>query len=86
LLKDIVNFKRDFDRYGQALHRPLHTLYQQALCIYLAGTNAPQADWQQYVTSPDVLKQFMQYNQYRGSQAFKNTYWYYFDTAKTPER
>jgi len=86
LLKDIANFKRDFDRYGQALHRPLHALYQQALCIYLAGTNAPQADWQQYVTSPDVLKQFMQYNQYRGSQAFKNTYWYYFDTAKTPER
>ena len=40
LLKDITNFKRDYDRYCIDTGKPrLKPLYQEALCIWLAGTN-----------------------------------------------
>jgi hypothetical protein len=78
LLKDITNFKRDYDRYCSTRPR-LKKLYQEALCIWLAGTEAPQEEWQRLVTMPDVMQRFLQYNQQRGSEAFRDTYWYYFD-------
>ena len=85
LLKDIANFKRDYDRY--CAERPrLKRLYQEALCIWLAGTNAPQEEWQRLIKMPDVVQRFAEYNRQRGSRAFRDTYWYYFDTAKTPEQ
>lgn len=82
LLKDIVNFKRDYDLYcmGQDNQR-IHAIYQQALCIYLAGTNAPQEEWDKYIKRPDVMQQFAQYNNQRANSAFSSTYWYYFDTT-----
>jgi len=86
LLKDIENFKRDYDRYCIDTDKPrLKTLYQEALCIWLAGTNAPQEDWQRYIKRQDVLQRFMEYNQQRGHSKFKGTYWYYFDKIKAPE-
>lgn len=86
LLKDITNFKRDYDRYCLDTGRPrLKALYQEALCIWLAGTKAPQELWQQYIHRDDVLRRFMEYNKQRGNPAFKGTYWYYFDKIKTPE-
>lgn len=86
LLKDITNFKRDYDRYCLDTGRPrLKTLYQEALCIWLAGTKAPQEQWQQYIRRDDVLRRFMEYNNRRGDPAFKGTYWYYFDKIKAPE-
>ena len=86
LLKDITNFKRDYDRYCMDTQKPrLKKLYQEALCIWLAGSNAPQEEWQRYIKSNDVLQQFMQYNDQRGNPNFKGTYWYYFDKIKTPE-
>ena len=86
LLKDITNFKRDYDRYCIDTDKPrLKTLYQEALCIYLAGTNAPQEDWQRYIQRQDVMQRFMEYNQQRGHPKFKGTYWYYFDKIKAPE-
>ena len=86
LLKDITNFKRDYDRYCIETGKPrLKTLYQEALCIYLAGTNAPQEEWQRYIQSQDVMQRFVAYNQQRGDPRFKGTYWYYFDKIKTPE-
>ena len=84
LLKDIENFKRDYDRYCTAQPR-LKRLYQEALCIWLAGTNAPQEEWQKYILDAKVFERFRQYNQQRGSEAFKDTYWYYFDKAKAPK-
>ena len=93
LLKDIENFKRDYDRYclGDSpgpdrdvlLHR-IHTtkLYQEALCIWLAGSDAPQELWQRYIHREDVMKQFVEYNRERGNPRFRGTYWYYFDTFK----
>ncbi|MCR4602610.1 MAG: DUF6057 family protein [Prevotella sp.] len=83
LLKDITNFKRDYDRYC-ASHPRQKRLYQEALCIWLAGSDAPAEQWQELIVMPDVLQRFQQYNQQRGSQAFKDTYWYYFDKAQTP--
>ena len=86
LLKDIDNFKRDYDRYCIDTGKPrLKSLYQEALCIWLAGTNAPQEDWQRYIQRQDVMQRFMEYNQQRGHPKFKGTYWYYFDKIKAPE-
>ena len=95
LLKDIANFKRDYDRYclgddlpdrDVLLHR-IHTtkLYQEALCIWLAGTNAPQEEWERYIRREDVMKHFVEYNNQRGDARFRGTYWYYFDKEKAPE-
>jgi hypothetical protein len=84
LLKDIANFKRDYDRYCTANPR-LKPLYQEALCIWLAGTDAPQEEWQRYIQRQDVLQRFFEYNNQRGNPRFKNTYWYYYDKIKAPE-
>lgn len=86
LLKDIKNFKRDYDRYCMERGTPrLKALYQEALCIWLAGTNASEEEWKKYILRPDVLQKFQQYNDQRGNTAFKGTYWYYFDKIKAPE-
>ena len=84
LLKDIDNFKRDYDRYCSE-HPRAKKLYQEALCIWLAGTEAPVEKWQQLIIMPEVFTRFQQYNQQRGSQQFRDTYWFYFDKAKTPQ-
>ena len=31
------------------------------------------------------MHRFVQYNQQRGSAAFRDTYWYYFDKVKAPK-
>ncbi|MCC8117510.1 MAG: DUF6057 family protein [Bacteroidales bacterium] len=81
LLKDMETFKRDYDRYCMDRGKPrLKPIYQQALMIYLTGTNAPQEEWEKYIKDFDLMQRFMQYNQLRGSRAFADTYWYYFDT------
>lgn len=83
-LKDIDNFKRDYDRY--CTQRPrLKKLYQEALCIWLAGSNASEEEWHRYIKQSDVMHRFVQYNQQRGSAAFRDTYWYYFDKVKAPK-
>ena len=84
LLKDIENFKRDYDRYCTK-HPRVKKLYQEALCVWLAGINAPQEEWERYIKSREVLQRFQQYSQRRGDSAFCNTYWYYFDKIKVPK-
>ncbi len=84
LLKDVKNFKRDYDRYCSDSPR-IRRLYQEALCIWLAASEASQEDWQQYIKDPNVLQRFMQYNQQRGSAQFRDTYWYYYDKGKAPK-
>ena len=84
LLKDIGNFKRDYDRYCSERPR-LKKLYQEALCIWLAGSNASEEEWNHYIKQRDVMHRFVQYNQQRGNAAFSDTYWYYFDKVKAPE-
>ena len=86
LLKDIQNFKRDYDRYCVDTGKPrLKKLYQEALCIWLAGTNAPQEEWQRFIQRQDVMQRFIDYNNQRGNPRFKDTYWYYYDKIKAPE-
>lgn len=83
LLKDIDNFKNDYDRYCMAANKPrLKPVYQQALLVWLAGTDAPEEDWRRYVADASQLSRFKAYNANRGSAAFNDTYWYYFDTRK----
>lgn len=86
LLKDMESFKHDYDAYYLKQQHVLYDpLYQQALMIYLAGTHAKPAEWQKYIKRNEILQQFYQYNQQRGSAAFSGTYWYYFDKAPTPK-
>ncbi|MBQ8656204.1 MAG: hypothetical protein IJ527_03995 [Prevotella sp.] len=85
LLKDVQNFKRDYDRYCTDLGRTrLNTLYQEALCIWLAASHAPQEDWEKYIKRQDVMHRFAEYNEQRGHPKYKGTYWYYYDKAKKP--
>ena len=86
LLKDITNFKRDYDRYCMDSGQPrLKPLYQQALMVWLAGTHAPQEEWERYIHDGALVERFAQYNNNRGNPQFRDTYWYYFDTAKAPK-
>jgi hypothetical protein len=84
LLKDVQSFKRDYDRYCTECPR-IRKLYQEALCIWLAASQAPQEDWQRYIKDKNIMQRFMQYNQQRGNTMFKDTYWYYYDQGKTPK-
>ena len=84
LLKDLKNFKRDYDRYCSD-HPRLNILYQEALCIWLAASDASEAEWLRYIKSNDVVKRFAQYNRQRGDARFKGTYWYYYDKATKPK-
>lgn len=82
LLKDIDGFKRDYDRYCMATQMPrAKKLYQEALCIWLAGKNATEEEWARYISDATVARRFVAYNQQRGSADFRDTYWYYFDRA-----
>ncbi len=86
LLKDMETFKYDYDTYYLKQAHPLYDpLYQEALMIYLSGTNAPASEWAKYIKRQDVLRRFQQYNQQRGSDAFRGTYWYYFDKMQAPK-
>lgn len=87
LLKDIATFKKDYDDFCYKMENPPYEvkLYQEALMIYLAGTNAPQKEWEKYIHRTDILQRFEQYNNQRGNAAFADTYWYYFDKAATPK-
>ena len=86
LLKDMDTFKHDYDTYYLKQKMPRNEkLYQEALMIYLAGTNAPQEEWQKYIKRMDIMQRFQQYNQQRGSSAFADTYWYYFDKGTAPK-
>ena len=83
LLRDIEGFKRDYDRYCMSQQpEQVKPLYQQALCIWLAGTQAPPDEWSRYIKSPEVMQRFADYNRQRGSSRFKDTYWYYFDKTQ----
>lgn len=80
LLKDMDTFKMDYDTYCMEKGSPrLKDLYQQALMIYLAGTDAPDGDWQRYVVPSPNVARFREYGMRRGNTAFSDTYWYYFD-------
>lgn len=86
LLKDMDTFKHDYDTYYLKLKNPHYEkLYQEALMIYLAGTNATQEEWQKYIKRMDIMQRFEQYNQQRGSSSFADTYWYYFDKGTAPK-
>lgn len=85
LLKDMDTFKMDYDTYCMTKGHPRHKrLYQEALMIYLAGTDAPEADWHRYIVMPELISEFNIYSNRRGDPAFSDTYWYYFDTQQQP--
>ena len=80
---DIGSFKSDYDRYCMNRNAPrIKPLYQQALLIYMAGTQAPSEELFRYVTDTKQLSDFNEYNKVRGTamtSKYHDTYWYYFD-------
>ena len=85
LLKDMDTFKMDYDTYCMTKGHPrIKRLYQEALMIYLAGTDAPEEDWHRYLSMPELISEFNIYSNRRGDPSFSNTYWYYFDTQQQP--
>jgi len=73
-------FKMDYDTYCMRKGSPRYKkLYQEALMIYLAGTDAPQEDWDRYIVPGETMQRFESYSRRRGDRAFSDTYWYYFD-------
>jgi len=86
LLKDMETFKKDYDNFYMKQKSPLYEkVYQEAMMIYLAGTNANEDEWKKYIKRPDIIQRFAAYNQKRGSSEFKDTYWYYFDRGTAPK-
>lgn len=80
LLKDMDTFKMDYDTYCMSKGSPRYKdLYQEALMIYLAGTEASQEEWDRYVVPGPLFESFRRYSSRRGDPAFRGTYWYYFD-------
>ncbi|MDE6341253.1 MAG: hypothetical protein K2K93_02955 [Muribaculaceae bacterium] len=83
LLKDMDTFKMDYDTYCMEKGAPRYKdLYQQALMIYLAGTEAPGDEWERYIVPGPQAQAFRAYSARRGDPAFSDTYWYYFDRHK----
>ncbi|MDE5998112.1 MAG: hypothetical protein K2G77_07885, partial [Muribaculaceae bacterium] len=80
LLKDMDTFKMDYDTYCMEKGEPRYKdLYQQALMIYLAGTDATQEEWDRYIVPGAQQQAFRAYSSRRGDPTFNGTYWYYFD-------
>lgn len=80
ILKDMDTFKMDYDTYCMSKGSPRYKkLYQEALMIYLAGTDAPEEDWKRYIVSDSMVESFTRYSNRRGDPTFSDTYWYYFD-------
>ena len=80
LLKDMDTFKMDYDTYCMAKGSPRYKrLYQEALMIWLAGTEASEEEWERYIVPGTTTDAFRRYSSRRGDPAFSNTYWYYFD-------
>lgn len=85
LLKDLKAFKHNYDNFYLKQRNVLYDpLYQQALMLYLTQTKAPASEWAKYIKRPAILQRFHQYQAEPGSESFKDTYWYYYDKAKTP--
>lgn len=80
---DIGSFKSDYDRYCMDRNAPrIKPLYQQALLIYMAGTQATNEEILRYVKDMKQLSDFNEYNKVRGTAMtakFHDTYWYYYD-------
>lgn len=86
LLKNLQAFKYNYDHFYLKQKSVLYDpLYQQALMLYLDKTHAPAAEWNKYIKRPNIQERYRQYKEQPGSEAFSNTYWYYYDKAKTPQ-
>ncbi len=86
LLKNLHAFKHDYDAYYlKQVHVLYDGMYQQALMVYLDKVNASKEEWAKYIKRKDLLDRYHQYQEQRGSDSFKDTYWYYYDKAETPK-
>lgn len=81
ILRDMKTFWDDYNTFCMNTHCPrTERIYQEALLICLAATHTPLSLWRQYVSDRSLAERFAIYSTQRGSAAYKDTYWYYYDT------
>lgn len=88
LLKNLKDFRSDFERYGLPHNS---RLFQEAMLILMSMAPELRDAWHDYIDA-DVYQEFCDFNaamqQKRKSsqmQAFRSTYWYYFQFQKRAE-
>jgi hypothetical protein len=91
LNKDISTFITVYDKYYKGKITYIPKMYEEALLIYLAGTNAQPEQIREYKISSGRMKEFNEYTalyeQSKGNlqlieKQFPNTYWMYFHFAQ----
>lgn len=88
LLKDLVSFRADIERYG---YTTPSRLYEEAILILMAGDEELRGAWHDYVDA-STYQDFVRFNQLYGQGNIKalapmrQTYWYYFKFAKRNEK
>lgn len=83
ILKDLKTFWNDYNTFCLGKGRPrTERIYREALLICLAASRAPLDQWERYVHDRALTERFAIYCTQRGSEAYKDTYWYYCDTHK----
>ncbi len=83
LARDISTFWKDYHKYYRPYKGRAPEVYQQALCIALAAQHASAEDYQRIGIDQKVFQQFAEYNNARGSDQYRGTYWYFVDKSHT---
>ncbi len=90
LNKDLVSFRKVYDKYGRSLQRPVPAVYGEALLIQLLISRATPEEAISYSINPEKLKDFAdytrQYEQTKGDMSalkerFGKSYWFYYHFA-----
>ena len=88
LLKDLVSFRSDVERYGYTPSR----LYEEAILILMVNDEALRDTWHDRVTA-EAYEDFVRFTQLidQGGTApslsvYRHTYWYYFRFAQRNEK
>lgn len=88
LLKDLVSFRQDVERYGHSVGR----VYEEAILILMANDEELREAWHDYV-SADTYEDFTRFSTIAQQnetiaalRQFEGTYWFYFKFAKRNDK
>ena len=90
LNKDLRSFRKMYDRYGRFIHRPVPSIYNEALLIELFAEQSSREEVLAYAISPRKTADFITYtrlyDQTKGDmntlkEPFGKSYWFYYHFA-----
>jgi len=90
LHKDLGSFRKVYDRYGRFIHRPVPSIYSEALLIELFAEQSSREEVLAYAVSPRKTTDFITYtrlyDQTKGDMntlkgPFGKSYWFYYHFA-----